>query len=348
MILITGGTGTAGREISKALEHMGARHRSLVRDRTKAAASASSNVDLVQGDLSRPETLAAALDGVEKALLLTAASPEAVQQERNFIAAAKRAGVRYVVKFSSYGAGLHAPHFFGRQHGEGERRLEDSGLPFTMLRPNGFFQNFLGNAGSIQARSAFHAPAGAMKFSAVDVRDFGAVAGLAVLWAGMAMARDPEAPLRIPLEPLGSQAITPEFLLAGDSELTVDFVDNDHLLVTFGVRRLMKREADSLPKDDDQTIAALLVELPAGKVLARTEWRMHDRLQYLWNLGHGRFLLRVRDRLTVIAPLAAADKNDAFRESPLLRVERHVVAILVSSDSDLLTVYTVKQPAGAG
>ena len=176
MILITGGTGTAGREISKALEHMGARHRSLVRDLARAAASASSNVDLVEGDLSRPETLAAALDGVEKALLLTAASPEAVQQERNFIAAAKRAGVRYVVKFSSYGAGLHAPHFFGRQHGEGERRLEDSGLPFTMLRPNGFFQNFLGNAGSIQARSAFHAPAGEMKFSAVDVRDIAAVA----------------------------------------------------------------------------------------------------------------------------------------------------------------------------
>ena len=174
------------------------------------------------------------------------------------------------------------------------------------------------------------------------------LAAWAVLWAGTATARDPEAPLRIPLEPLGYQAITPEFLLAGDSELTVDFVDNDHLLVTFGVRRLMKREADSLPNDDDQTIAALLVELPSGKVLARTEWRMHDRLQYLWNLGHGRFLLRVRDRLTVIAPLAAADKNDAFRESPLLRVERHVVAILVSANSDLLTVYTMKRAAGAG
>jgi uncharacterized protein YbjT (DUF2867 family) len=80
------------------------------------------------------------------------------------------------VKFSAYGASLQAPFFFGRQHGEGERELEDSGLPFTMLRPNGFFQNLLGNAGSIQARSALHAPAGVMKFSAVDVRDIAAVA----------------------------------------------------------------------------------------------------------------------------------------------------------------------------
>ena len=65
----------------------------------------------------------------------------------------------------------------------------------------------------------------------------------------------------------------------------------------------MKREADPLPDDDDRTIGACLVELPSGKVLARTEWRDHDRLQYLWNLGHGRFLLRVRDRLTMIAPM---------------------------------------------
>ena len=176
MILLTGGTGTAGREISKALERMGVRHRLLVRNLAKAAASASSHVDLVEGDLSRPETLVAALEGVEKALLLTAASPDATLQERSFIGAAKRAGVRHVVKFSAYGASLKAPHFFGRQHGEAERRLEDSGVPFTMLRPNGFFQNFLGNAASIQARSALHAPAGEMKFSAVDVRDIAAVA----------------------------------------------------------------------------------------------------------------------------------------------------------------------------
>ena len=176
MILLTGGTGVAGREISKALQGMGVLHRSLVRDRVKAAGSAGALVELVEGDLSRPESLGAALDGVEKALLLTAVSPDAPQQERNFIAAARRAGLRHVVKFSAYGAGLKAPHFFGRQHGAGERELEDSGLPFTMLRPNGFFQNFLGSAGSIQARNAIHAPAGEMKFSPVDVRDIAAVA----------------------------------------------------------------------------------------------------------------------------------------------------------------------------
>jgi uncharacterized protein YbjT (DUF2867 family) len=176
MILLTGSTGTAGSEISKALQRIGVRYRSLVRNRAKAEGSANPSVELVDGDLSRPETLGAALEGVEKALLLTAATPDSLQQERNFIHAAKRAGVRHVVKFSAYGASLDAPHYFGRQHGEAERELEDSGLPFTMLRPNGFFQNFLGNAKSIRARSALHAPAGEMKFSAVDARDIAAVA----------------------------------------------------------------------------------------------------------------------------------------------------------------------------
>ena len=44
----------------------------------------------------------------------------------------------------------------------------------------------------------------------------------------------PGAPLRIPLEPMGYQPMLPEFLLAGSSMLTVDFVDKNHLLITFG------------------------------------------------------------------------------------------------------------------
>ena len=61
--------------------------------------------------------------------------------------------------------------------------------------------------------------------------------------------------------------------------VTVHFVDKDHLLITSGLRRLMKREAGDPPGDDDHTIGAFLVELPSGKVVARTEWRTHDRGQ---------------------------------------------------------------------
>jgi hypothetical protein len=164
------------------------------------------------------------------------------------------------------------------------------------------------------------------------------------LLAGAAWARDPDSTIRIPLEPMGFQSILPEFLLSGDSMLTINFVDDNHLLVTFGLRRLMKRDPDDPPNDDDRTVGAALVELPSAKVVAQTQWRLHDRGQYLWALGHGRFLLRVRDSLTMIAPLAGLPQN-AFQETPFLHNERHLLAMMVSADDDLLTVETADKPA---
>src|SRR5580698_2742630 len=117
-------------------------------------------------------------------------------------------------------------------------------------------------------------------------------AAMLAVWGSLAASAvsppSPAASLRIPLGPLGYQPVAQDFLLQGDSALTVHFVDTDHLLITFAVRRLMKREPDPLPGDEDRTIAAVLVELPSGNVLARTEWRGPDRLQYLLGLGHGR------------------------------------------------------------
>ncbi len=170
--------------------------------------------------------------------------------------------------------------------------------------------------------------------------------GVVAAWVGMgaevARASGPEPAATILLEPIGFQSLQPEFLAAGSSMLTVDFVDKDHLLVTFTVRRLMKRVVDPPPEDDDRMIGAYLLELPTGKVLARTEWRVHDRAQYLWSLGHGRFLLRVRDRLSVIAPLRAARLEDAFEEHEFLLMDRRIQAVLVSADGDLLTVETTR------
>jgi hypothetical protein len=171
------------------------------------------------------------------------------------------------------------------------------------------------------------------------------VAGMLAAWAmlvpGMARARDPEQVARIPLGPMGYQTQLPESMLAGNSMLTVHFVDQDHLLITFGLRQLMPRLADDPPDDDDRMVGADLVELPTGKVLAQTQWRLHDRGQYLWSLGHGRFLLRVRNQLTVLAPMQGVSKGDAFRQLPLLHNDRTLVALQVSADEDLLTVETI-------
>lgn len=159
-------------------------------------------------------------------------------------------------------------------------------------------------------------------------------------------ARPQDVVARFELGPMGYEGLQTDYLMAGSPMLTVDFVDDTHLLVTFEVRRLMKREAKTQPGESDRTVEACLVELPDGKVLARTEWRLHDRAQYLWNLGRGKFLLRVHDDLSVFSPMAAGP-DDAFRMSPFLETQRHIIAILVSADRDLLTVESVKRPDAA-
>ena len=174
-----------------------------------------------------------------------------------------------------------------------------------------------------------------------------AVAALAV-GAGVAQASGPEQPLRIPLDSIGYHGIPSAYMLSGGTLLTVHFVDLDHLLVTFMVHRLMKRDEVLLPDDEDGTIGAYLLELPSGKLLAQTDWRVHDRGQYLWNLGQGRFLLRIRDQLTVIAPMNAAKDGDRFHEVPFLRIDRRILAIMLSSDKDLLTIESVDSSFNAG
>jgi hypothetical protein len=154
-------------------------------------------------------------------------------------------------------------------------------------------------------------------------------------------ARGPEPPLRIPLEPLGFQPISTQFLAAGSSLFTVHYVDDRHLLLTFTVRRLLTRLPDEPEDDQDRNVDALLLELPSGKVIARTSWRLHDHGQYLWSLGRGRFLLRIRDSLSTFAPLINMPTGQPFHERPFLTTNRRIRVVLLSPDEHLLIVQTV-------
>jgi uncharacterized protein YbjT (DUF2867 family) len=178
MILITGGTGTAGREVVEELRRAGATGvRALVRDPAKASFIREAGFETVEGDLDRPETLGAALEGVERALLLTAPSPHTFGQQRAFIEAAGRAGVRHVVKFSAFGADSAAPEGFGKWHGQAEDLLKSSGLAWTILQPNFFMQNLLGQAGQIASQGSIYQPVGDARASFIDVRDIAATLG---------------------------------------------------------------------------------------------------------------------------------------------------------------------------
>jgi uncharacterized protein YbjT (DUF2867 family) len=176
MILVTGATGNTGRSLVQQLVSMGMRVRAVVRNRAKTGDIAAAGAEIAVADLSRPETLAPALIGIDKAYLMTAADPQQVMLHSNFIRAAKQAGVRHIVRHSVRGADPDSPVKLARWHAASEKELEDSGIAWTHLQPVYNMQNFLKFAATIQSRGAFYAPMKDAALSIVDARDVAAVA----------------------------------------------------------------------------------------------------------------------------------------------------------------------------
>jgi uncharacterized protein YbjT (DUF2867 family) len=173
MILVTGATGNNGREIVKQLEAAGQSVRILVRNPEKAGDLQALGVELAIGDLDHPETLDRALQGIEKAVLLPANSLQQVEQEQNFINAAKRAETSHIVKFSAAGAAVDSPIRILNWHGQAEQYLEQSGIAFTHLRPVFFMQNLLQFAAPTQTE--VYLPFDDAAIAMVDIRDIAAV-----------------------------------------------------------------------------------------------------------------------------------------------------------------------------
>ena len=153
--------------------------------------------------------------------------------------------------------------------------------------------------------------------------------------------------MQLPLEDLGFPGMSAAFVESGASMLTVHFLDETHLLLTYSERSLVPRIADDPDAGvDDRLVSAKVVELPSGRVLARTQWHMHDHARYLWKLGGGSFLVRIGEQLYTISPLTQlAAKQDAFLRSVVPGRGLRPTAILVSAEGGLLTVETVVRTA---
>ena len=183
MILVTGATGTVGSEVVRQLIAAGQPVRALVRPGS-AAPRPGNGAEIAVGDAGRPETLGAALRGVERLYLLLPMTPALRQWDANIIAAAQSAGVRLVVKHSNMGAQDQAGTTMQRWHRAGEVLIEKSGMPWTFIRPTGFMTNALGWAGMIKSQGSVYAPGGDGRLAVVDPRDVAAVAVAALTEPG--------------------------------------------------------------------------------------------------------------------------------------------------------------------
>ena len=176
VILVTGATGNVGGTVISNLTARGANVRALVRDASKAQSLKSAGVDVVEGDMEKPETLDAAFRGVDKVFLLTPVSPDAAAQSSNAIAAAKRSGRPHIVRMSAVKASHNSPTRIGRAHAETEDELKASGLPYTILEPQFFMQNTMMAAQTVASEGVVYMPFKEGRLSMVDIRDIGEVA----------------------------------------------------------------------------------------------------------------------------------------------------------------------------
>jgi uncharacterized protein YbjT (DUF2867 family) len=179
MLLVTGATGTTGMEVLRALKDRGVTARALVRDETKAHHLRDLGFEPATGDLGDPRTLGPALDGVERAYLVSPAGPMQSELEQTFLEAANDAGVKHVVKLSLIGANPEAPLRFARSHAKVEHALKESGMAWTLLRPTPFMQNTLAWGPQV-LDGTFYSPVPDAAVSLVDARDVAEVAAAAL------------------------------------------------------------------------------------------------------------------------------------------------------------------------
>ena len=185
MILVTGATGLNGRELLRVLSARAVAVRALVRNPAKAEAIAAlPNVEIVQGDMAHPETLAAGLRGVDRAMLISSSDPMMLDVQTNFIDAAKQAGVKHVVKLSGIMPELDSAFRFARMHGEIEKRLEASGMAFTHLRAGEFMPAYFRQVPNITAKGAMFLPMEDARIASIDVGDIAEIAAKVLTGAG--------------------------------------------------------------------------------------------------------------------------------------------------------------------
>jgi len=181
MILVTGAGGTVGTALVEQLKAQRHAFRAAYHSPPKAEKAKQAGVDAVALDFGQPGSLAPALAGIDAVFLLGTGIRGQVERELNVVDAARAAGVRRLVKLSSWGA-ADGRFLIARFHREVESAIEASGLAWTFLRPNGFMQNFL-ELGIASIR-AIHLPAADARISHIDARDIARVAARVLTTSG--------------------------------------------------------------------------------------------------------------------------------------------------------------------
>jgi NAD(P)H dehydrogenase (quinone) len=173
-VLVLGATGQVGKAVLPYLEADDTVEVIAAARNPKKAASLG--IPVVRLDLDQPETIAPALQGVDRAFLLTGYTIDMMRQSKDFLNIAKKVGVKHIVHLGACGDNDTRVAHYG-WHQFIERYVEWCGFSFTHLRPEFFMQNLLGYGGeSYIQKGVIRHYIGDARPSWVDVDDVGAAA----------------------------------------------------------------------------------------------------------------------------------------------------------------------------
>jgi uncharacterized protein YbjT (DUF2867 family) len=178
-ILVTGATGTVGRQVVEQLIQRGADVRALVRDPAKA--DFPQGVAVVRGDLLDPDSLRGAFAGVSSLFLLNAVVPDEFTQALIALNLAREAGVKHIVYLSVIHSDryVNVPHFAGKFGVE--RMIERMDFSATILRPAYYMSNELTIKDAVLGYGVYPMPIGGKGLAMIDTRDIGEIAAIALI-----------------------------------------------------------------------------------------------------------------------------------------------------------------------
>ncbi|KFE54462.1 SDR family oxidoreductase [Pseudomonas syringae] len=182
MYVVTGATGQLGRLVIEQLLNSvpAAQIVAAVRNPQKASDLAALGVQVRQADYSQPATLDSAFAGAEKILLISSSEiGQRAVQHQAVIDAAKRAQV----KLFAYTSVLHADTSLlglAEEHRQTENALQQSGVPFVLLRNGWYTENYTAGVPAALEHGAVFGSAGDGRISSAERTDY-AAAAVAVL-----------------------------------------------------------------------------------------------------------------------------------------------------------------------
>jgi uncharacterized protein YbjT (DUF2867 family) len=205
MILVTGATGTIGRPLVELLVGEGAEVRAVTRN--PRAAGPPAHVEVVEGDPSRPDTIAPFLEGVTALFLHPRAVGNAAGE---LLALARERGVNRVVTLSAINVDDDLDEQPSRYRGDRNKEVEDaavgSGLESVSLRAGSFAINTLEAWGTqIRAGDVVRGPYATFAEAPIHERDLAGVGARALLTEGLVGRR---------LELTGPESLSHEEMVA--------------------------------------------------------------------------------------------------------------------------------------